>query len=1206
MAAAGIEALKGPKKQKIQLAMEEAELRSLRIPSSANRGALSPSKNSFLPTLQEQAQERMQKMNKRHRQRRTATGGGAQDVEDRQRSRLSSPQEFSILSEISVRVLDCLKQDFMSCGGVLNLDQFSRATLRNLALPANVASARTSTTETRKTPRSERSNKSVSFEKVSEDCSVPETVSSTPQEGAAGESPKAFTRAAAVIDLFERIDVHAEGSITWDEVSNYLIDQGMAGRDEFTVDNIKAYEPSTSVDLSKQEGTVEKLLYVPQMDAVVCLSKDSKKFRLYDPKRLIKKHEVSGHRGTVINCCYVEAFGQLATTSSDMTVCLWDATHLGLRNRMTTKDVQLCLQWDEVSKSLFSGSIDGTLCRWDLQQMCLADTRRGQHRKPINDLLMIQDLNLLASASSDGNILMWDCSTMKPKKKFGGHKKGTFSLAYSMDYHCLLTAGLDQEALVWNPYVERVPIFRLKEHTHALCGVAVVPGTPQIISADVEGNFKLWDMRNFRCVQSFGASDTMLNTFCAIPTPTRKMLVAGGTRVSLYEYMDEWGGESVTDSGGVTDALYNPSAGCFYTVSHRSVKAWNAASGQLFKVLRDISGHEITAACLADNCRKLYLGDASGRVGAHGLNNGALITDFDAHKADISCLGIWKGTNRLFSTSWDGTLKIHSDESSRTPQIKAEFQHHRDGVTCLACSPELRLLATGGMDMQVVLYDLRNLKLEYNLARFHHVIAGVDFLPLRCLLAVADQGGLVSLWRVRPHAQQWTCIFHFSNFPVIEGQLATPGAGSGTVSEHGVSSLALRGSHPIPVNGLCFASEAADEKVPPWLYTADAKGCLRCWDLSVVFERLQIVHSDLEGLFEWQRSGQPGGPRCGGGGESISVELTPRPVASQVASAAVATTSPPSGYPPPHLSSAGSVGGSVGGGGSDTGGGSFLTGVDVGNSHGARGEVSPALQITTVRAMVSTSNVAIADSPSIERASGQDRWVELLFEVDAHSDAALKLKLTSKPAALISCGLDRRVRAWTPKLEPCGVLLQSRDRAFKFQFDATVARNRELDAGRELLDRMGPIVDKSKLPKLMTPRTPAAAAAEESNPQDILAQLGTHGRRRQARRKDADAMWKDTAERVIADPDADEEDYRILFEQMERAGESAQNRLVHHANSRHADRMRHRATALSRDEASAAERLARAMKALGGDEFGTYFAMARSLDPRVGGVGVAA
>ena len=36
---------------------QESELRSLRIPSTAHRGTLSPSKHSYLPTLQEQARE---------------------------------------------------------------------------------------------------------------------------------------------------------------------------------------------------------------------------------------------------------------------------------------------------------------------------------------------------------------------------------------------------------------------------------------------------------------------------------------------------------------------------------------------------------------------------------------------------------------------------------------------------------------------------------------------------------------------------------------------------------------------------------------------------------------------------------------------------------------------------------------------------------------------------------------------------------------------------------------------------------------------------------------------------------------------------------------------------------------------------------------------------------------------------------------------
>jgi WD40 repeat protein len=734
----------------MQLSIEEAELRALRIPSSLHRGSLSPSKNSFLPTLQEQAQDRAQHLPYKAEARRRRLGGrtGTLSEEDeadeaarqRQLQQLHAshlPPEQQVLSGISAEVLDSVKEDFVERGGSLRLDQFARAMLRHLEGPPTAEELN---------PRRE---KAVAFSEIVE----AEAVDGSALDPKDKEPDSQSTLTASVIDLFRRVDIHGEGAITWEEVSNYIIEQAMAGQDEFAVDSIKTYESSTTIDQSKHESAVEKLVYLDQIDSMVCLSHNSRHFRLYDPKRCTVRNEVAGHRGTVINCCFVDAFHQIATTGADMTICLWDTTHLGLRNRLSTKEVQLCLQWDNHSKSLFSGSIDGTLSRWDLNGMCLTDAQKGKHKKAINDLLTVSDINLLASASSDGSILMWDTTLMRPKKTFKGHRKGTFSLAYSMDYHCLLTAGLDQEALVWNPYVERVPIFRLKGHTHALCGVAVVPGTPQVLSADVTGTFRLWDMRNFRCVQNFGGSETQvneLNTFCALPR--YKRVAAGSSKITLYDYPDEGSGESVTDTAGVTEALYNPRAGEFYTVTKQSVKAWNAASGTVFKVLRDIAPSEITAACLADNGRKLYLGDAKGRVAAHALHNGSLLTEFERHNTDISCLAVWKGTNRLFSSSWDGVVKVHSDEGPRIPQMKAEFQCHRDGVACLACSPELMLLASGGTgtDSQVILYDLKTLKLEHVLARFKNVIAGIDFLSSRCLLAVADQGGLISLWRTRP------------------------------------------------------------------------------------------------------------------------------------------------------------------------------------------------------------------------------------------------------------------------------------------------------------------------------------------------------------------------------------------------------------------------------------------------------------------------
>lgn len=1179
------ELMRGPKKQKMQLAMEEQELRSLKIPSSAHRGALSPSKNSFLPTLQEQAQERMQSYKGWVRR---GGAGGIGEREAREIEELAREHEMpseQLLADVSAEWLESIwesiKREFFSQGGVLDLEQFTRAMLRTLALSdPDVPKKGVKSTVSFADGRRNLDDGDSDDGKLSR---LVEKTSREPMKGA--------TRTAAIISLFNRVDVHSEGFISWEKVSNYLIEQGMAGRDEFTVDNIKTYDPSTVLDTSKHETAVEKLVYLEQVDAVVCLSHNSRKFRLYDPKRCTVRHEVSGHRGTVINCCYVDAFNQIATTSADMTICLWDPTHLGLRNRMSTKEVQLCLQWDPISNSLFSGSIEGTMSRWDLNYMCLADTRRvpTASRTPasINDLLMVHDVNLLASASADGTIRLWDTATMRWRKEFKGHKKGTYSLAYSMDFHCLLTAGLDQEAYVWNPYVDRKPIFKLKGHTHALCGVSVVPGTPQILSADVTGTFRLWDMRNFRTVQSFGGNESVndFNTFCAMPQ--HKRLAAGGSRLILYDYQDEWSGESVTDTACITDALYSPNAGVFYTVSRRTVKAWNGGSGHLFKVLRDIAKHEITAATISDGGRKLYLGDACGRVAAHELNNGTLLTEFEKHNTDISCLAVWPGTNKLFSASWDGMVKVHSDECSRPPQMKAEFTNHKDGVTCLACSPELWLLASGGTDMKVILYDLRTLKYEHTIGegdkrseKFKSVIAAIDFLSKRCLLAVADQGGNVSLWRVRPHPDKYTLVSRFKNIPGLPNHKILPGSVTGTAGPV-TPVVSLTPSQPIPVTAMRFVVPALDkENAKPWIYTADSKGGIRCWDLSWLCENRGIGEENLEELFQLQRNGQLAA--------AASQRGTVAPELQMVIKGSRADS--------PRVPLAIGDGRHISAMEQHSVSGVFLTGYD--GDDNEIDEDDRGRTTTTVRTAVQATRDNGKGYPGVE-GDAEKAEIEMIYERnEGHSDAVVSMHLTSQPLGLVTCGSDRRVRTWSiESLDLFGTLLQSRDKAFRFPYDPSLAHTARINEACELLKKLGPMERTSKLPALM-PRTGKDAS--------LLDLIGS-GRRRKEHKRDQDSIWKLTVEQVIDDPEADEQDYIILFEQMERLGhgepidvpqEKAEERLLRHAHAKHADQMRHRTTALSAKEAGAADRLARAMKALDGDEFGTYAAMAHSIQPR--------
>lgn len=1139
--------------KRLQLAMEEEELRSLRIPSSAYRGNLSPSKNAILPTLQENTQDHTMSSRSHHRTAldrpdrehtsRDGAGGTRAENVAAGGSDMDALLSHYVLTHISAEWLESVKQDFMAFGGSLNLVQFLSTMLRSLEAVGGATGS------------------------MAGDC--PQAHRRSCDEYGADDED-AVGRTAAITDLFRRADVHSEGEITWDEVSNFLIEHGdKSGMDSFQVDKIKQYTPSIVPDLTKHDQHVEKLVYLEQLDVVACLSHRSRGFRLYDPHRCTVKQEVQGnwgHKGALVNCCYVDGLGQIATTSADMTICMWDSASLGLRNRMTAKDVQLSLCGSAAMDSLFSGAIDGTLSRWDTSNMCLSETRKGQHKDAINDLLMIEDINLLASASSDGSTIMWDLETMRPKKHFKGHRKGTFSLAYSSDYRCLLTSGLEQEALVWNPYVERVPIFRLKGHTNALCGVAVMPGTPQIISADVKGTFRLWDMRNFRPLQSFGGKEsrlTSLSTFCVMPP--HKRIVAGSGVLTMFDYMEDWDGD-VTEVGGLTEALYNPRIGEFLTLNKHHARAWNAGTGVVFKVLPYVENMDITACCIGDNGRKFYLGCSNGRVSCHSINNGAFLSDLEPHKKDVSCLDVWAGTNKVFTASWDGILKVHADEPGRKPYVKADFAHHRDSITCLACSGALGLMASGGNDAQVCIYDLRTLKLEHNITRFLHSISSLGFIDEYHILGVADHGGFVSLWRTRPH--RWEQVYHFTS--VVHSPRLNP-----SLRECGsfiFSTNSDQENQSVPLTSVCFAvvtSETlfSDGSVPskqkvPVAFTSDAKGVLRRWDLSPI---LDGSNDDV----------------CLSLGQS-SRRLQP------------AATLKPVQHGPLL----------------DSVDGTFCTGLDE--------DLASTVHVpTTVRSAVlgAVRNSTRVSAICLE-GTGND--VESLSQaamgltskdVEAHVDGVIRLHLTSNPTTLISVGYDSKARLWDMDLNPLGSLLQQRDPVFEFPFDSASYQASRLAEARTLLKDARLAV--SRVPKTY-PRTPnlpslAHGATQSSQgPKGMLASLCS-GRRTKPGSSDADRRCTAAVSRVMSDNNVETIDYQMLFEEIGQLGRilgsapynAVSERLSKQAHQRQSDYTPLRCKALSKEEAAAADRLATAMAAVGGDDAGSFATMAKTIRPKI-------
>lgn len=169
----------------------------------------------------------------------------------------------------------------------------------------------------------------------------------------------------------------------------------------------------------------------------------------------------------------------------------------------------------------------------------------------------------------------------------------------------LLSAGLDHDIYIWNPYVER-NIFFLKGHNHSLVGVKWLPGSHQVISADISGMFRVWDVRTFTAVQTFNTPLNEINAFAVTWPPKR--IVAGGRKLVFYDY-NEPTDQHLADDEGCVAVLYNPVFYTFITAHNKLIKVWNATNGEMTAVFRDITTKEITCMCLDHRKRKLFVGD---------------------------------------------------------------------------------------------------------------------------------------------------------------------------------------------------------------------------------------------------------------------------------------------------------------------------------------------------------------------------------------------------------------------------------------------------------------------------------------------------------------------------------------------------------------------------------------------------------------------
>jgi hypothetical protein len=284
-------------------------------------------------------------------------------------------------------------------------------------------------------------------------------------------------------------------------------------------------------------------------------------------------------------------------------------------------------------KLLATASKDRTVKLWDAASGKEVRTLTG-HAGDVYSSAFSPDGQLLASASEDKTVRLREVVSGKELRVLHGHSGDVYGLAFSPDGKLLASASGDKEVRLWDVASGKAARV-LRGHAHRVCTVAFSPDGRWLASAcsqpDAGGDVKVWDAAAGREVLTLSTGGRGVVTVAFCPD---------GKRVA----------------GACLD---------------RTVRLWELATGREVLALKGHAQDVYTVAFSPDgrrlaSCGGAWSQDRAGEVKLWGLPAGREVLSFQAHATPTWSLAFSRDGTRLatatgkFQKNEPGEVKVWS------------------------------------------------------------------------------------------------------------------------------------------------------------------------------------------------------------------------------------------------------------------------------------------------------------------------------------------------------------------------------------------------------------------------------------------------------------------------------------------------------------------------------------------------------------------
>lgn len=430
------------------------------------------------------------------------------------------------------------------------------------------------------------------------------------------------------------------------------------------------------------------------------------------PVKITSMHD---HAGAITSLAFSPDSRLLASASSNDMINLWSVPS-GNRAALPLTGHTGYL-WSVVfspdGRFLISSGADGQILLWDLGSGVNASSQPDKHPLAsdlgtVSSLAVSPDGNLLAAGLNDGSVILWDLEILTViGEPLVGHDRLLRALSFSPDSQMLASGGDDLAIIIWDS--DRAsPTFGqqigapLTGHNDWVTSLVFHPDGQSLISAGKDGRIL---MRDLSRLNTSGQSPTsQILSEQSIPvwdlaiSPDGHWLVSGGgaqnailwdlTKIHplaqglLPEAMESYRPilTSLTFKPTVLDLAFSPDGKLLAAAYFDgSIILWDRASGQPLKLL---SAHMPPTG----EVDTWYWADIYTAYGLAFSPDGRFLASATEHHIYL----------------WDA----HPDSETFGQQVAPPLEGHTKTVNTIDFSPDGQILASGGDDLSIILWDM--------------------------------------------------------------------------------------------------------------------------------------------------------------------------------------------------------------------------------------------------------------------------------------------------------------------------------------------------------------------------------------------------------------------------------------------------------------------------------------------------------------------